>query len=748
MSTNAAAAAPASRRRRRARAARAACPGRGVENIRKPSTCEQRCQRANSAGGSATACSIMLAHSSCARPSSASRPASTPARWPPAPRATTRAARRAARCAGMPASARPRRARARGYAARSTAAPPPMPAHQSSDAPRRVRGSAAAARPCAAPPRRAATARSARRAKRRSARAATVDLGVDARPRPSSARRSDGRHAAQYIEPMAIALSPRCRRPRYGLARSRGWPDALRGLPRLGRAAACARDCIAALRARRGARCAALRAAGAGRRARAAAPASRAPPPFDARRRRGRLRAPVGPPGHRLQVPRRARPRRRRSARRWPTRVRAARRCRADAAAAGAAGRGAAARARLQPGLGAGAARRPPARLRRRAAPAAAPARHAAPGSPCRARERAGNVRGAFALEPRRRAALRGRARRAGRRRHDHRRHRRRGRARRCWQAGAASVDVWVLARTPRPASMSPQPTCSTSSSSHPEIPPNTGNVIRLAANTGCALHLVEPLGFSMDDRLLRAPASTTTSTPTCGATRRGRRSSTRAAPAAGAPVRLHHARRPRRSPTSPGSPATGSCSAARPRACRLRARRLRARAARAPADAPRPAQPQPEQRGRGGGVRGLAAERLRGRRPERPAVGDALAGLGSRLAPPSARSSAALGGVSRARRAPSHHRLARSASRRRSARARAQHHRRAVHAFGHVAELGQDLRRSGAPCASAQADLAVARQVAGGGEHQVAQARQAHEGFGAARRARRPGASSRPGRA
>ena len=37
-----------------------------------------------------------------------------------------------------------------------------------------------------------------------------------------------------------------------------------------------------------------------------------------------------------------------------------------------------------------------------------------------------------------------------------------------------------------------------------PEIPPNTGNVIRLAANTGCALHLVEPLGFSMDDKLLQ----------------------------------------------------------------------------------------------------------------------------------------------------------------------------------------------------------------------------------------------------
>jgi tRNA (cytidine/uridine-2'-O-)-methyltransferase len=37
-----------------------------------------------------------------------------------------------------------------------------------------------------------------------------------------------------------------------------------------------------------------------------------------------------------------------------------------------------------------------------------------------------------------------------------------------------------------------------------PEIPPNTGNVIRLSANTGCQLHLVEPLGFAMDDKHLR----------------------------------------------------------------------------------------------------------------------------------------------------------------------------------------------------------------------------------------------------
>ncbi|HVA29605.1 MAG TPA: tRNA (cytidine(34)-2'-O)-methyltransferase [Candidatus Baltobacteraceae bacterium] len=37
-----------------------------------------------------------------------------------------------------------------------------------------------------------------------------------------------------------------------------------------------------------------------------------------------------------------------------------------------------------------------------------------------------------------------------------------------------------------------------------PEIPPNTGNVARLCAATGCALHLVEPLGFTIDDRELK----------------------------------------------------------------------------------------------------------------------------------------------------------------------------------------------------------------------------------------------------
>ena len=37
-----------------------------------------------------------------------------------------------------------------------------------------------------------------------------------------------------------------------------------------------------------------------------------------------------------------------------------------------------------------------------------------------------------------------------------------------------------------------------------PEIPPNTGNIIRLCANTGCHLHLIEPLGFVFDDKRLR----------------------------------------------------------------------------------------------------------------------------------------------------------------------------------------------------------------------------------------------------
>jgi hypothetical protein len=50
----------------------------------------------------------------------------------------------------------------------------------------------------------------------------------------------------------------------------------------------------------------------------------------------------------------------------------------------------------------------------------------------------------------------------------------------------------------------SSQPTMFTVVLFQPEIPPNTGNVIRLCANTGCELHLVKPMGFPMEDAKLR----------------------------------------------------------------------------------------------------------------------------------------------------------------------------------------------------------------------------------------------------
>ena len=69
-------------------------------------------------------------------------------------------------------------------------------------------------------------------------------------------------------------------------------------------------------------------------------------------------------------------------------------------------------------------------------------------------------------------------------------------------QAGAARVVNWVVARTLRAANF--RRMMFNIVLVHPEIPPNAGNVIRLAANTGCRLHLVEPLGFSLEDRQLR----------------------------------------------------------------------------------------------------------------------------------------------------------------------------------------------------------------------------------------------------
>ena len=100
-----------------------------------------------------------------------------------------------------------------------------------------------------------------------------------------------------------------------------------------------------------------------------------------------------------------------------------------------------------------------------------------------------------------------------------------------------------------------------------PEIPPNTGNVIRLAANTGCTLHLVEPLGFSMDDRLLQRAGLDYHEYAGSGGTPRGRHWSKRHDPTRLA-VRLHDTRRAHVRRRCVGSPATGSSSAARPPAC------------------------------------------------------------------------------------------------------------------------------------------------------------------------------------
>ena len=164
------------------------------------------------------------------------------------------------------------------------------------------------------------------------------------------------------------------------------------------------------------------------------------------------------------------------------------------------------ARARLQPGR----RNRHPCRRRRRAAghrAARANRRRAAAGRPAvdRApRQRARCVRAA-------RTGAR-RSHRARRRRDDHWRDARRGVARADGGGRRARRVLGRRANASSGASLSPIVMTAIESPSrlavvlvHPEIPPNTGNVIRLTANTATALHLVEPLGFRMDDRGKRA---------------------------------------------------------------------------------------------------------------------------------------------------------------------------------------------------------------------------------------------------
>ena len=100
----------------------------------------------------------------------------------------------------------------------------------------------------------------------------------------------------------------------------------------------------------------------------------------------------------------------------------------------------------------------------------------------------------------------------------------------------------------------------------HPEIPPNTGNVIRLAANTGCELHLIEPLGFSMEDKLLRRAGL---DYHEFADVRRHARWEDYAAGVDPTRCFAFSRRAPARWTALPGRPATASCSAASPQACR-----------------------------------------------------------------------------------------------------------------------------------------------------------------------------------
>ena len=147
----------------------------------------------------------------------------------------------------------------------------------------------------------------------------------------------------------------------------------------------------------------------------------------------------------------------------------------------------------------------------------------------------------------------------------------------------------------------------------HPEIPPNTGNVIRLTANTATELHLVEPLGLP-DGRsraeARRARLPRVRARPRASRFGRVPRGARRAG--AAALVRVHHARRRARCTTRASRRATCSSSAARRaglpdddrRAVRADARlRIPMR--------PERAQPQPVERRRRRRLRGLAAARV-----------------------------------------------------------------------------------------------------------------------------------------
>ena len=144
-----------------------------------------------------------------------------------------------------------------------------------------------------------------------------------------------------------------------------------------------------------------------------------------------------------------------------------------------------------------------------------------------------------------------------------------------------------------------------------PEIPPNTGNAIRLCANTGAQLHLVRPLGFELDDaRMRRAGLDYHEWQPVrVHDTLEEALADTGAAPAGIYALTTHAQRSVADVAFKPGDVFVGRESPG----CRTRISAVPAAAA-AAAHARRAAQPEPVERGRGDRVRGLASAGLRRR--------------------------------------------------------------------------------------------------------------------------------------
>ena len=190
-------------------------------------------------------------------------------------------------------------------------------------------------------------------------------------------------------------------------------------------------------------------------------------------------------------------------------------------------------------------------------------------------------------------------------------------------RAGAQQVECWVVARTLRDgrrvsgaAAPGPAPAFSVVLV-HPEIPPNTGNVIRLTANTATELHLVEPLGFRMDDRELKRAGLDYHEYARVVVHSRLRRVSQRARRAAGAALVGVHDRCGRIRSTTRGSlPGDVLVFGCETRGLPSDVHRgIRAGRAAAHPDACGRAQPQPFECGRDRRLRSVAPDRVRRRR-------------------------------------------------------------------------------------------------------------------------------------